>query len=310
MMRDHPHLAPVRSRQDEIQRLGRLVERRHLRRREGVLVVEGPHALEEAVAAGAAVETVFVAAGAPRADEHRRLVARAAAGGALVVELTLRELGRVADAVTPQPLLAVVASPEVTLADAVASITAHGVGLVGAAVRDPGNVGTMIRSAEAAGVGAVVFCDGCADVTSPKVVRSSAGSLFHVPVSADAGTAADVLAVLRNAGIRIVGTSADRPGALPLDDLPLDVPTAFVLSNEARGLDDEPDAEALVDSWVTIPMAGRTESLNVAMAATVLVFEAARRRRAGSSTITHPATPVPSARIGARAPRRPPRPRS
>lgn len=309
-MRDHPHLAPVRSRQDEVQHLARLVERRSARRREGVLVVEGPHALEEAIAAGATVETVFVASGAPRADEHRRLVARAAAGGAVVIELTPRELGRVADAVTPQPLLAVVASPEVALAEAVASIAAHGIGLVGAGVRDPGNIGTMIRSAEAAGVGAVVFCDGCADVTSPKVVRSSAGSLFHVPVSADAGPAAEVLAALRAAGTWVVGTSADRPGALPLDDLPLDVPTAFVLSNEARGLDDEPGAEALVDTWVTIPMAGRTESLNVAMAATVLVFEAARRRRAGSPAVTHPATPVASARIGARAPRRPPRPRS
>ena len=133
-------------------------------------------------------------------------------------------------------------------------------------IADPGNLGTIIRSAEAAGAGAVVVTPGTVDPISPKVVRASAGAVFHVPVLA--ATLADV----RAAGLRLVGTSshigvshidADWSGRL-----------AIVAGNEAAGLDaDEP-----VDEWVRIVHHGRAESLNVAMATTVLCFEAARQR--------------------------------
>ncbi len=214
-MRQHPHLAPVRSRQDQLRHLRSLVERRAARRIARELVVEGPHALEEALDAGAAVITVFVAPSepdTPRTEDVQALVGRAAAAGADIVEVARRDLERAADAVSPQPVLAVVASPEIDLPTAVGAV--GGFALVAVDVRDPGNVGTLVRSAEAAGADAVILCDGCADATSPKVVRASAGAIFHVPLCIDAGPAVDVLAALRTAGVRVVGTSADRPGAV------------------------------------------------------------------------------------------------
>lgn len=274
------HLVAIRSRQDHVQHLRRLMGRRGARRDAGVVVVEGPHAIDEVSRSGAVVHTVFLVRSTDLPDEVVALAERMQTLGAEVVELTGRELAAIADTVTPQPILAVVTSPEVALDAAVSAIAAHGLGLVGVDVRDPGNVGTIIRSAESAGAGAVIWCNGCADATSPKVVRSSAGALFHVPTAVDAGEPAAVFSALRAAGVRLLGTSADRSDAIALDDVELDGPSVFVLSNEAHGLD--ADTSALLDGFVTIPTAGRTESLNVAMAATVLVFEAARRRRASA----------------------------
>jgi TrmH family RNA methyltransferase len=140
--------------------------------------------------------------------------------------------------------------------------------VVAAGVADPGNVGTILRSAEAAGAGAVVLTEGTVDAFNPKVVRASAGALFHVPVVGDV-PAAD-LALL---GVPLLGAVA--AGGRAYDEAPLDQPCALVLGSEAHGL---PPGLRL-DGLVTIPHRGRAESLNVAMAATVLCFEAARRRR-------------------------------
>lgn len=131
---------------------------------------------------------------------------------------------------------------------------------------DPGNLGTILRSAEAAGVDAVVLTPGSVDPLNPKVVRASAGALFHVQV------VVATLGQVRDAGLTIVGTSSH------LGDRHTDADwsgrAALVLGNEAHGLSDDAD----VDRWVRIEHRGRAESLNVAMAATVLVFEAARHR--------------------------------
>lgn len=130
---------------------------------------------------------------------------------------------------------------------------------------DPGNVGTILRSAEAAGIETVVVTPGCADAFAPKVVRASAGALFHVDV-----VEADLDAVGR-AGLRLVGTSSHRGDPHTSADWTGRV--AIVVGNEAHGLDDRP-----IDSWVRIEHHGRAESLNVAMATTLLCFEAVRRR--------------------------------
>lgn len=118
-------------------------------------------------------------------------------------------------------------------------------------------------------------CDGSADVFNPKTVRASAGSLFHVPVVAG-GDAVEVLRQMGDWGLRRRATVAH--GGVPYDAVDLTVPTALVLGNEAHGLPRKV-ADA-VDDAVTIPIAGRSESLNVGMAAAVLCFEAARQRRA------------------------------
>src|SRR5690606_19426236 len=141
--------------------------------------------------------------------------------------------------------------------------------LVLVGVSDPGNAGTLLRSAEAAGGGAVLFCDGAVDPYGPKCVRSSAGSLFRLAVTREA-TSGAALAAAAAAGLRRVGTLAR--GAPPYDAVDLAGPVALVLGSEAHGL---PAAvAAVVDENVTIPMAGATESLNVGMAGTVLCFEA------------------------------------
>ena len=136
--------------------------------------------------------------------------------------------------------------------------------LVADQLADPGNAGTIIRSAEAAGADAVVLTPGSVDPYNPKVVRASAGSLFRVPV---------VEATLASlSAFRRLGTSSHR-GDLYTDPV-YHGRVAVVVGNEAHGLDD--DAE--IDQWITIPHSGPAESLNVAMAATVLAFEVARQR--------------------------------
>jgi TrmH family RNA methyltransferase len=140
--------------------------------------------------------------------------------------------------------------------------------VVAAGLGDPGNMGTILRSAEAAGAAAVVVTEGSVDVFNSKVVRASAGALFHVPLVVDVP-----LGLLSDLGVPLLGAVA--AGGVPYDEAPLERPCAVVLGNEAHGL----PAGLDLDGLVSIPHAGRVESLNVAMAATVLCFEAARRRR-------------------------------
>jgi TrmH family RNA methyltransferase len=140
--------------------------------------------------------------------------------------------------------------------------------LVAAGVADPGNLGTMLRSAEAAGAAGLVTTAGSVDPWNPKCVRASAGALFHVPVVPDVAPAD-----LRSLGVPLVGTAAS--GGRPYHEPgSLQMPLALVLGSEAHGVPDE----VPLDRVVTIPHAGRAESLNVAMAASVLAFEVARQR--------------------------------
>jgi TrmH family RNA methyltransferase len=233
---------------------------------DGAFVVEGVNVLAEALHAGVAVESVYVAPGG-----HGPVVDAALAAGARVYDLAPGVLERVAATVTPQPVLAVV--PDVCVD--VAALAGADLIVVCVDVRDPGNAGTVLRSAEAAGAGGVICCDGTVDVTNPKCVRASAGSLFHVPVVAG-GNAVTVLEHIGAWGMRRLGTSVTTGEDYTTTDLR--PPTALVLGNEALGLPQS--VLPVLDGWVHIPMAGRGESLNVGMACAVLCFEAARQRRA------------------------------
>lgn len=220
----------------------------------------------EAVAAGWTVEAQFVPAGSGVAVD----------GAGPVVELAEGVFERVASTETPQPPIAVVRLPEHS--DDVPRTASLVVVLD--RVADPGNLGTILRSAEAAGADLVVLTPGSVDPFGPKVVRASAGALFHVPVIT--ATIDDVAAT----GLRLVGTTShDAPGRTvrPYTETDLTGRVALVMGNEAAGLPDEwSDTVGPVRTWVTIPHRGRSESLNVAMATTVLVFEAVRQRQAGS----------------------------
>jgi RNA methyltransferase, TrmH family len=271
--------ALIGARHPTMQRMRRLTRRRSARSEERAFVIEGPTLVYEVLAAqasgsppggaSAVVEEVLVEPDCPA-----ELAERAAAAGATVRQVAAGGLARVTDAVTPQPAAAIARIPDVGLDAAVHA--AGPLALVLVAVGDPGNGGTLLRSAEAAGAGAVLFCDGSVDPFGPKCVRSSAGSLFRLAVVREAG-AADALRALRGADLATVGTVARDGRAYDAQDLSR--PTAVVLGNEAHGLPD--DVAGQVDEVVTIPMAGRTESLNVGMAGTILCFESLRQRRAG-----------------------------
>lgn len=234
-------------------------------------MAEGAKVVGEALRAGAKVEAVYVDP-ARVAGPEAALIQACLDAGIRVFDLEAGVLERVTDTVSPQPVLAVVASVAVGLADVAAA--RPDLVVVCCDVRDPGNAGTVLRSAAAAGAGAVVCCDGTVDVFNPKTVRASAGAVFHLPV-VNGAPLDDVLDAARRLGLRRLGTVAD--GGTDYAHCDLAAPVALVLGNEAHGL---PAGVAdRLDELVSIPMARDVESLNVGMAATVLCFEAARQRR-------------------------------
>ena len=214
--------------------------------------------MTEAVAAGWDVQAQFVAPGG-----------QPVAGAGTVHRLAPGVIEKVATTETPQPMMAIV-SRRASTVDVLRTATFV---VVADRISDPGNLGTILRSAEASGAGAVVLTPGTVDPTNPKVVRASAGSIFHVPIVDDLP-----LADLADHALVRLGTSSHLGRDFTTTDLTRRV--AIVLGNEAHGLGDD----APVDEWITIAHLGRSESLNVAMAAAVLCFEVARQRRVASGT--------------------------
>jgi RNA methyltransferase, TrmH family len=251
-----------------VQQLRRLIGRRSSRHEEGLFVVEGPVLVAEAVAAGWHCDAQFVAA------EADGVVQPGVDGAGPLFELAPGVLDRVASTETPQNPIAVVRMRDHGPASELLAAASFVVALD--RIRDPGNLGTILRSAEASGADLVVLTPGSVDPYNPKVVRASAGALFHVPVLE---ASLDEVAA---AGLSLVGTSShDAPNRTVQAHTSADLTgrLAIVMGNEAAGLPDEwTDADGPIRRWVTIPHRGRSESLNVAMATTVLVFEAARQR--------------------------------
>jgi TrmH family RNA methyltransferase len=254
-------------------RAARRLTKRAFRRRERAFLAEGPQAVAEAFNCGAKLTDLFVTV--PARSRHHDLVAEVEAVGIPVHMVSGEVMGELAQTVTPQGLLAVCRFVDVSLADAV-----NGGGLVAllANVRDPGNAGTVLRTADAAGARAVIFADASVDPYNGKCVRASAGSLFHVPVVAGASVK-EAAAALRDAGLRVV--AADGRAGKSLDDpavrARLAAPTAWMFGNEAWGL--PPDLLALADEPVAVPIYGRAESLNLATAAAVCLYASARAQR-------------------------------
>jgi len=234
-------------------------------------VAEGVTLLREALGAGVPIESVYAAPDAP-AD----LLDRAASAGIRVFRLAPGVLERVADTTSPQPVLAVLPMPTARLED----LRRASLLVVCVELRDPGNAGTLMRAARAAGADGVVLCGESVDAFNPKTVRASAGAVFRLPV-VQAGPVQEVMGELADWGItRLAALAA---GGRDPSEVDLTGPFALVVGNEAHGLDG--DALATVEESVTIPMAADTESLNVGVATAVICFEAARqRRRAGGSS--------------------------
>jgi RNA methyltransferase, TrmH family len=253
----------------DIKRLKSLLRERRARDDEGVFVCEGPRVIAAALDHGVELLRGFV--GVDATDEMRAVAARLAATGVPVRLLDTYAGARVGDTVNPQPVFALATMRRAGL-EAIAGVD---LALVAPKLGDPGNAGTLIRSAAAAGAQVILLGAGSVDAYNPKVVRASAGACFAVRI-VEGRTAVEILAALGAQGVACLGATATG-GAAP-ETFDLRAPTAFVLGHETRGL----DPALALDGAVTLPMAAG-ESLNVAMAGTALLFEAARQRRAGSA---------------------------
>jgi len=250
------------------QYLRALARRRTVREKERRYIVDGPILVAEALRVGAPLEAIYVEAGTNEA-----IVDDAAAAGVRVHVVQPGAVHQFTDVMTPQGVVALANMPARSLDDVLDDSTGAPV-LVLCGVADPGNAGTLLRMSEASGVGAVLFCEGSVDPFAPKCVRASAGSIFHVPV-VSGGNPVQVLEAIGGRGVQRLGTDAHR--GKPYDEIDLTAPFALVLGNEAHGLPAE--IADLIDDWVHVPMAGDIESLNVAVAGSVICFDAARQRR-------------------------------
>jgi len=254
----------------------RRLAKRAFRERDRAFLAEGPQAVREAVALGGVVTEMFVTAEA-RA-RHADIVEQAVRAGIPVLSVSGEVMAELAQTVTPQGLLAVCRFVHVPLAEAVGpgarlvAVMAH--------VRDPGNAGTVLRTADAAGADAVVFTDASVDPYNGKCVRAGAGSLFHLPVAIGVNVH-DAVAHMRAAGLRVL--AADGAGTTMLNDVDLSHPTAWIFGNEAWGLPDE--VLALADEVVRVPIYGRAESLNLATAAAVCLYASAQALRASPRAV-------------------------
>jgi RNA methyltransferase, TrmH family len=247
----------------------RRLQRRRDRDDTGRFLAEGPQAVREALENPDTVVELFMTADA--VAKYPDL-----AGKADVSLITDDGLESLAETVTPQGMVAVCRHIDVTLSHALTARPRLVAVLAG--IRDPGNAGTVLRTADAAGARAVVFAGDTVDPYNGKCVRASAGSLFHVDV-VRAADPAIVVTTLRDAGLTVL--AADGYGAHDLDTLADDgalaVPTAWVFGSEAHGL--PADLADATDARVRVPLHGRAESLNLAAAAAVCLYASARAHR-------------------------------
>ncbi len=248
---------------------------RSFRARQRLFLAEGPQAVREAAELDGVLVELFATPEA--ADRHADVLDAAFAGGAKISLGTPEVVESLSETVTPQGLIGVCRFLDRPLDAVLERGTPQLVALL-AHVRDPGNAGTVLRCADAAGADLVIVTDASVDVYNAKAVRASAGSLFHVPVVVGP-SAEEAVKALREAGLRIL--AADGAGAADLDDEldagALAAPTCWMFGNEAWGLPEE--LLTLADAAVRVPIHGRAESLNLATAAAVCLYSSARAQR-------------------------------
>ncbi len=261
-------------------RAARALAKRAFRERSRSFLAEGPQAVREALRhkpAGGVTE-LFVSG--PARARHADLVEAAGRAGVPVHEVSGEVMAELAQTVTPQGLLAVCPFLDVPIESLIATKPRLVVAL--ANVRDPGNAGTVLRTADAAGADGVIFAAASVDPYNSKCVRSSAGSLFHVPLVTGIAVS-DAVSALHEAGIATL--AADGSATLGLDRLEQDGrlrrPTCWLFGNEAWGL--PADLVGLADEAVAVPIYGQAESLNLAAAAAVCLYASARAQAGGAA---------------------------
>lgn len=278
----------ITSRENQWLKEFRLALRGGLATSRGFIGVEGVRLVEEALRSGLQVEALLASASGERHLERLQSDLQARRGDSIrILRTTDRLFAGVTDTETPQGVAALVAPRAVSFDDLVRS-PANGLPLIVVlvGVQDPGNVGTILRTAEAFGASGVATCtsgtSGTANPHSPKALRASGGSALRLPILHGVGISI-LLAQLRLAGFKIIAaTSADNSGGAPPVFLPWEMnwkePVALLIGNEGAGLPEEIERSA--DALLRIPLAESVESLNAAVAAAVLLYEAARQRRA------------------------------
>jgi RNA methyltransferase, TrmH family len=232
----------------------------------GLVAIEGIHLVEEALRSGLRLSAVFVRSGSLNLLNQLQI-----SNGVEILELPADLFESAVTTESPQGIAALVEAPVFALENILAS--PRPLIVVSAGLQDPGNLGTIIRSAEAFGASGLVSLPGTVSIWNPKTLRASSGSAFRLPViSTDSK---EFLPALRASGIRALATTID--GGTPARQIDLSMPTALFIGNEGNGLPAELIREC--DGRITIPCPGPVESLNAAIATSILLYEAARQRQ-------------------------------
>ena len=249
--------------------------------RDGLAAVEGPILIEEALRSGLRLRCLFAAQGSEPLLGGLPLASKALSSDLDGLLFPRTMLDSVLTTENPQSVAALVETPDWTWAHLFGPHhTSAALIVVLAGIQDPGNLGTIVRSAEAFGASGIVTLPGTVSPWNPKAVRASAGSVFRLPLMAS--TEQEMLEELREAGVRIITTAMRR--AQPADQADLTIPVAIIIGNEGNGV--APNLASKADARITIPCPGPVESLNAAVATSVLLYEVARQR-AELAGITH-----------------------
>lgn len=251
-------------------KLIKALSRRKERTELGLFVIEGIRFVEEAVAAEAPIAKIYYTAQLLKSDRGAALMDLLEKRGIQLQEVTLPVMEKMADTEKPQGILATVKMPKpgLPVLNQVQPFI-----LVCDKIQDPGNLGTIIRTADAAGVHAIFTTVGTVDIYNPKILRATMGSIFHVPIFPDLDPV-DILQELHKCRITPIGASL---GAAKWHfEVDYRCPVAFWLGNEGAGIDE--DVLAALAEQVKIPMPGSSESLNVSVAASILIYECVRQR--------------------------------
>lgn len=234
----------------------------------GLFLLEGPQGLKEALQRPKLIEKIFATEAFK--EKYPDLISRAEQSRVTLTLVSEAALKSLSDTTTPQGVVAVCQQFHVSLEDVLASKPKLIAFL--AQIRDPGNAGTVLRAADAAGADAVVFSKGSVDIYNPKVVRSTTGSMFHLPfvVEADIDLAIETF---KDSGLQVLAADINGSSLAGLDASTLVKPTVWLFGNEAWGL--EPEVASLADTLVQVPIYGAAESLNLATAASVCLYASA-----------------------------------
>lgn len=250
----------------KVKQVMNLIKKAKARNESGLFVAEGLRIFKEIPREQ--IDSIFVSESFLKEEERKHLI-----DGMKYEVLTDEVFQVMSDTKTPQGILALVKQHAYTLED-LTSVPGPAFLMILENIQDPGNLGTIIRAGEGAGITGVLMNSTTADIYNPKVIRSTMGSVFRVPFAYTNDLTASILQ-LKKQGIKLYAAHLDGRNNYEKEDYTVD--TGFLIGNEANGLSE--DTARLADAYIKIPMMGRVESLNAAVAASVLMFETARQRR-------------------------------